>query len=133
MLLMSKCYFVMDSAKQTMCVKSVRFGYKNFVQASSDRYPYHLIPYSGAKGIDKTPGKDLTVWVVADLLLTCQDGKRNLTFDNWCVSSKLISLLTAMIIPTTCTVCCDCIGSAPITSKSQIERSLCGNCSYAYA
>ena len=51
-----------------MCVKSVRFGYKNFVLVSLDGYPYHLGPYCGAKGIGGTPGKNLTVWVVADLV-----------------------------------------------------------------
>ena len=43
-------YFGLYSAKQTMRNKSVRFGYKNFVIASSDGYPYHLIPYSGLGG-----------------------------------------------------------------------------------
>ena len=33
-------YFGMHSAKQTMRNKSVRFGYKSFVLASSDGYPY---------------------------------------------------------------------------------------------
>ena len=54
-------YFGMHSAKQTMRNKSVRFGYKNFVLASSDGYPYILIPYAGAKGIGGTPGKDLMI------------------------------------------------------------------------
>ena len=40
-------YFGMHSAKQTMRNKSVRFGYKNFVLAGSDGYPYIIIPYSG--------------------------------------------------------------------------------------
>ena len=53
-------YFGMHSAKQTMCSKSVQFGYKSFVLASSDGCPYH-IPDSGAKGVGGTPGKDLTV------------------------------------------------------------------------
>ena len=56
-------YFGMHSAKQTMREKSVRFRYKNSVLAGSDGYPYHIIPYSGAKGIGGTPGKDLTLCV----------------------------------------------------------------------
>ena len=54
-------YFGMHSAKQTMRNKSVRFGYKSFVLASSDGYLYHIIPYSGVKGVGGTPGKDLNV------------------------------------------------------------------------
>ena len=44
-------YFGMHSAKQTMRKKSVRSGYKSFALATSDGYPYHIIPYSGAKGV----------------------------------------------------------------------------------
>ena len=54
-------YFGMHSAKQITHNKSVRFVYKSFVLASSVGYPYHIIPYSGEKGVGGTPGKDLTV------------------------------------------------------------------------
>ena len=53
----------MHSAKQTMRVKFVRFGYKNFVLISSEGYSYHLILYSGARRIGGTSGKDVTVRV----------------------------------------------------------------------
>ena len=102
------------------------------ILASSDGYPCHLIPYRGAKGLGGTPGKHLTVRVVADLVLTCCEGIRNLTFDNWYAYFKLILLLTAMNVPITCTIHGDHIGSAPITSKTQMERSPHGNYSYAY-
>ena len=49
------------SAKQTNGEKSVRFGYKNFCLTSSDGYPYHILPYAGAKGLNGTSGKNLTV------------------------------------------------------------------------
>ena len=84
-------YFGMHSAKQTMRNKSVRFGYKSFVLASSDGYPYHIIPYSGARGVTGTPGKDLTVRVVSNLVLQCKEGIGNLTFDNCHASTKLMS------------------------------------------
>ena len=103
-------YFGMHSAKQTMRNKSVRFGYKSFALASSDGYLYHIIPYSGAKGVGGTPGKDLTVRVVSNLVLQCKEGIENLSFDNWYASTQLLLLLTAMDIPTTCTVQDYCIG-----------------------
>ena len=93
-------YFGMHSAKQTMRNKSVRFGYKNFALASSDVYSYILIPYAGAKGIRGTPGKDLTIRVVIELVLKSFKSIGNLTFDNCYTSAKLISLLTALDIPT---------------------------------
>ena len=51
----------MHSTKQTMRNKSIRYVYTNFVLASSDSYVYLQIPYAGVKGIEGTPGKDLTV------------------------------------------------------------------------
>ena len=57
-------YFEMYSTKQTKRNKSTRFGYKNFALTSSDGYPYHVIPYSRAKGLAGTPGIDLTSQVV---------------------------------------------------------------------
>ena len=110
-------YFGMYSAKQTMRNKSVQFGYKSFVLASSDGYPYHMIPYSGAKGVGRTPGKDLTVRVVSNLVLQYKEGIGNLTFDNWYASTKLMPLLTAIDIPTICTVRDDRIGEVQIKSK----------------
>ena len=122
----------MHSAKQAIRNKSVRFGYKNFVFASSDGYPYILIPYTGAKGVGGTPGKVLTLRVVTELVLKLYEGLVNLTFDNWYSSSKLISLVTALDIPTTCTARVDCVGHAPILSNTQIEKHDRGYFSYAF-
>ena len=94
----------MHSAKQTMRNKSTRFGYKNFVLTNSDGYPYHVIPYSGDKGLAGTPGKYLTSRVVIDFLTELNGAKPNLAFDNWHTSTKLLSILTALDKPTTCTV-----------------------------
>ena len=109
-------YFGMHSAKQTMRNKSVWFGYKNFVLATSDGYPYILISYAGAKGIGGTPGKDLTIQVVTELVLKSFKYIGNLTFDNWYTSAKLISLLTALDIPAIGTVWADPVGNAPVLS-----------------
>ena len=40
-------YYGRHSGKQFMKNKPVKFGYKLWVLASSDGYPYHLIPYGG--------------------------------------------------------------------------------------
>ena len=118
-------YFGLHSAKQTMRNKSVRFGYKNFVIALSDGYPYHLI-------IGGTPGKDLTLRVVLDLVLKCDNGIGNLAFDNWYSSTRLLSILTAMEVPTVCTARADRVGNAPIKSTSQMQKCQRGDHSYVY-
>ena len=125
-------YFGMHSAKQTMRNKSGRFSYKNFVISSSDGYPYKLIPYSRVKGIGGTPGKDLTLHVVIDLVLKCDSGIGNLSFDNWYSSAKLMSLLTAMEVPTICTAKSDRIGKAPVKSSSALSKGPLGEFSYAF-
>ena len=76
-------YFGMYLEKQTMRSKSTWFGYKNFVLASTDGYPYHFIPFSGAKGLAGTPGKDLTSRLVIDFLTEFNGVKTNFAFDNW--------------------------------------------------
>ena len=76
--------------------------------------------------------KDLTVRVVADLVLTCKEGLGNLTFNNWYASTKLMSLLTAMEIPTICTVRYNRIGDTQIKSKYSMSKSERGDFSYAY-
>ena len=93
-------YFGRDSAKQTTRNKSLRFGYKTFVLASSDGYPYLLVPYAGAKGIVGTQGKDLTMRGFTKMVLKCCEGLGNLIFDNWYTSAKFINLLTALDVPT---------------------------------
>ena len=125
-------YFGMHSAKQTVWNKSVRFGYKNFVLASSDGYPYILIPYAGAKGIGGTPGKDLTIRVVTELVLKSSKGTGNLTFGNWYTSAKLISLLTALHILSIGTVRADRVGNAPVLSTKGLEKQEHGFYSYAF-
>ena len=73
---------------------------KTFVLTSSDGYPYHVIPYSGAKGLAGTPGKDLTSRVVIDFWTEFNGVKPNLAFDNWYTSTKLFSMLPALSIIT---------------------------------
>ena len=91
-----------------------------------------MIPYCGAKGIEGTPGNDLTIRVVTDLVLRCYNGIGNLSFDNWYSSARLMSLLTAMGIPTVCTARPDRIGKAPIKSTAALAKCAQGQFSYAF-
>ena len=125
-------YFVMHSPKQTMRNKSTRFGYKNLVLTSSDGSPYHAIPYSGAKGLAGTTGKDLTSWVVMDFLTEFNGAKSNLAFDKWYTSTKLLSILTALDIPTVCTASVDRLGNAPTLSTKIMMKKDCGEFYYSF-
>ena len=125
-------YFGMHSAKQTMRNKATRFGYKNFVLTSSNGYPYHITPYGGAKGIAGTSGKDLTSRVVIDFALETKCFKTNLAFDNWYASTKLLSLLNTLEIPTVCTARADRIGNVPLTSVTEMKNMPRGSMSYAF-
>ena len=49
-----------NSSKQTIQVKTIRFGYKNFVICSDDGCPYFIDPYCGAKYGGGNASKDLT-------------------------------------------------------------------------
>ena len=117
----------MHSAKQTMKSKRTRFGYKNFVLTCSDGFPYHVIPYSGsgAKGLAGTPGEDLTSRVEIDFLTAFNGFKQNLGFDNWSTSTKLLSILTALDIPTVCTARVDRLGTAPTLSTKVMMKKEC--------
>ena len=77
-------------------------------------------------------GKDLTLRVVIDLVLECDSGIGNLSFENWYSSVKLMSLLTAMEVPTIYTARSDRIGKAPVKSSSALSKGPRGEFSYAF-
>ena len=119
----------MHSAKQTMSNKGTMFGYKNFVLRSSDGCPYHVIPYSGAKGFAGTAGKDLTSRVVIGFLTEFNGVKPNLAFRNWYTPNKLLSILTALDIPTVCKARADPWGTAPtLSTKVMMKKKRGGSC-----
>ena len=122
----------MHSAKQTMRNKSTRFGYKNFVLTSSDGYPYHVIPCSGANGLAGTPGKDLTSRVVIEFLTELNGVKPNLAFGNWYTSTKLLSMLTALDKPTVCTARVNRLGTAPTLSTKVMMKKERGELCYSF-
>ena len=125
-------YFGMHSAKQTMRNKSTRFGYKNFVLTSTDGYPYHVIPYSGAKWLAGTLGKGLTSRVVIDFLSEFNGVKPNLAIDNWYKSTKVLSILTALGIQTVCTARVDRLETAPILSTKVMMKKERGEFCYSF-
>ena len=110
------------SSKQTNREKTVRFGYKNFCLTSSDGYPYHIIPYAGAKGIQGTSGKDLTSRVVLQLVSVLKNEEFNLAFDNWYASQKCLDMLSTLRIPTVGTVREDRLGECPLISKQELKK-----------
>jgi hypothetical protein len=126
-------YFGRHSAKQTMRQKTVRFGYKNFVLTSSDGYPYHVIPYEGAKTGScamGTSGKDLTVRIVFELLLQFPEStEQRVSFDNWYASAGLVSTLGLLGIPCRATCRADRTGDAPFTPVTEMKKRLRGSTS----
>ena len=102
--------------------KAIRFGYKNFVLSIADGYPYYLIIYGGVKGVAGTPGKDLTMRCILDCVLESEGGIQNLAFDNWCASTKLLSVLSAIQIPTISSERSYRVGDAPALSDNQMKK-----------
>ena len=67
---------------------------QNLFLTSLDGYPYHIMPYGGAKGLGGTPGKNHTSKVVIDLIVETKNFKPNL--DNCLSSMKLLRLLNSL-------------------------------------
>ena len=65
-------------------------------------------------------------------MLKSYEGLGNLTFGNWYSSAKLISLLTALDIPTICTARADRVGHAAVLGNTRIEKHDRGYFSYAF-
>ena len=70
--------------------------------------------------------------MVTELVLKSFKGVGNLTFDNWYTSAKLISLLTALDIPTVGTVRADHVENALVLSTKDLENKERGFYSYAF-
>ena len=116
-------YTGMHIAKQTLRQKSIRFGYKNFWLTSSDGYPYYCVPYTGAKGVAGTPGKDVTARITLQVALQLDMSIQNeLFFDNWFSSYRLLAILTAMDIAATATIQNDRYNHCPIIGDSRLLK-----------
>ena len=64
--------------------------------------------------------------VVIDFLTELNGVKPNLAFDNWYTSTKLLSVLTALDIPTVCTARVDCLGTPSTLSSKVIMKKQSG-------
>jgi hypothetical protein len=94
-------YFGKHSAKMFMKMKPVRFGFKLWVLAATDGYPYALQIYTGKTiGNVKQP---LGFRVVESLLQPVKDlsepGKHTVYFDNFFTSYDLMSYLLKDLKP----------------------------------
>ena len=83
-------YFGRHSAKMFIRGKRTRFGYKNWVLASSDGYPYKVGTYTGAYKT-KDSSKPLGPKVVSDLLsIVEKPACHRVYFDNFLTSFLLL-------------------------------------------
>ena len=91
------------------------------------------MPYAGAKGLNGTSGKNLTVRVVCQLISQLPiDLKYNLAFDNWYSSQLCLDILSSLQVPTVGTVREDRIGECPLMSKNSLKADRRGKWVYAY-
>ena len=72
----------------------------------------------------------MTSRVVLELLLECD--VQNLVFDNWYASSKLLKILSALYIPTICTVRPDRTGPVQLTNAKLFKRKERGSIEHAF-
>ena len=83
-------YFDRHSAKMFICGKHIRFGYKNWVLASSDGYPYKFEAYTGECDT-KDSSKPLGLQVVSALLSIVENPACHCVyFDNFFTSYYLL-------------------------------------------
>ena len=90
-------YFGRHSAKMLIRGKPIRFGYKNWVLASSDGYPYKFETYTGAcdtKDSSKLLGPQ---FVFALLSIVENPVCHCVYFDNFCTSYYLLRDCTKRI------------------------------------
>ena len=83
-----------NSSKQTIRMKSIRFGYKNFLLCSDNGYPYFVDPYCGKKYRAGNEVKNLCARAVIDCVTEIEDwSDKEVYFDNWFSSHYLLKVL----------------------------------------
>ena len=115
-------YFGKHSAKMFMRNKPVKFGYKFWVLASSNGYPYNVMLYTGKDSV-KPSSDGLGSRVVQQLLQVVEDPhSHTVTFDNFFSSIDLLSSLKLKGFGATGTIrenrLKDCPLRKPASSKS---------------
>ena len=117
-----------NSSKQTIRIKSIRFGYKNFVLYSDDGYPYFIDPYCGKKYGGGKESKNLSAHSVLDCVTEIDDwSDKEVYFDNWFSSHSLIKILNDRGIRVTGTIRADRLGKDLKPNKKDIKKQQRGS------
>jgi hypothetical protein len=109
--------------KQFIRNKPIRWGFKNFLLATSDGYPLHILPYGG-QSVDKTT--PLTVKVVMTMSQVIRENSHLanhvLYMDNFYTSWKTLSLLHNLQLRATGTVRSNRTNRCPLADDSKIAN-----------
>ena len=114
-------YYGKHSAKMFMKNKPVKFGYKFWVLASDDGYPFRLNLYLGK---DSDRGEDtLGTHVVKQLIaIIDQPACHTVTFDNFFSSYNLLVDLSEKLMPATGTIRHNRLRGAPLPSYQEAKK-----------
>ena len=107
-----------------MCIrdKPIRFGYKLWVLASSDGFPFKIDVYSGKSTDDS--GTPLGMRVVKELTSCLVDKSLyNVYMDNFFTSEKLLSEMRKHGLSVTGTVRSNRVGGCPLTPQKQFKKT----------
>ena len=113
-----------------MKYKPVKFGYKFWVLASSQGYPFHLIFYTG-KDMTRN-GRPLGQFVINYLLdVNLQENYHSLSFDNFFSSYLLFTELLEKEIAATSTMRSNRIPKNPLLCESEMKKKERGTVDFA--
>lgn len=108
-------------AKQFMLNKPVKFGYKLWVLASSDGYPFHLEVYTGKD--TSFEEYSLGERVVRKLLNTVENvSQHEITLDNFFTSYQLLKSLRELGVRATGTIRENRIAKAPLVDSGVMKK-----------
>lgn len=123
-------YFGMHSAKMYMRNKPVKFGFKFWVLASSDGYPYHVILYTG-KDSTRHEGDSLGSQVVQQLLTVVEHPEcHTITFDNFFTSLELLTTLKETGFAATGTIRENRLRDCPLVKSKTMKKEPRGSIEY---
>jgi Transposase IS4 len=123
-------YFGMHSAKMYMRNKPVKFGFKFWVLASSNGYPYHVILYTG-KDSTRQEGDSLGSQVVTQLLKIVEYPEcHTITFDNFFTSLELLTTLKETGFAATGTIRENRLRDCPLMKSKAMKKEKRGAMEY---
>lgn len=125
-------YFGHHSAKQFIRGKPTRFGYKNWVLASSDGFCYHFDTYCGKSNMENATDS-LGGNVVLNLLEHVTNAKEHIVFfDNYFSTIQLMSTLVEKKFRATATVRENRISKCPLETSKILAKQQRGTFSYQF-